>query len=248
MHCAPTVEEEQVVAWVGLGAVDQGRPAVESVDLGDAFALDFDVAGGGNGGEQVDGADDGAAGLFGRDDARPADNARDTVAAFEGHPLHAAIGFAIAPFFLAAVGAVVGGEDNEGVVVELVVFDCLENFANAGVQLFDDVAEGAVLGLALPFRVGLSREVGRRPRQIEKEGLVFVLLNECHGFVGKFLREQAIFEGLFKELIFAPELVGLVVAHLDVIGFVEPLLHGLQRGCVAEVPLADEGGSVTGPL
>ena len=73
--------------------------------------------------------------------SRPVEDEGDAVAAFEGDVFGASIGLGK----FVAGGAVVGGENDDGVVGNAVVFEGFHHFTDACVHLLHDVATDAAL-------------------------------------------------------------------------------------------------------
>ena len=81
--------------------------------------------------------------------------------------------------------------------------------------------------------------------EIEKERFLLLLFDETNGLVGKLLREQAIFKGIFNELITTPKLLCLVIALFDIIALVKSLLLRLILRKVPEMPFSHQSGLIT---
>ena len=69
-------------------------------------------------------------------------------------------------------GAVVTGDDDDGVFSLFRLVQDLEDLADGVVRLHDKIAVDAVVGLAFKLVTGDDRFVRRGQREIEKEGLL----------------------------------------------------------------------------
>ena len=110
-----------------------------------------------------------AAGL---DPVGPADDAGNALASFPG----GALSFpqrSCAPAMIAVAepGAVITGEENEGVPVNLVLPEGGENLAHRPVDLHDDVSVEALLRFALELVGYKEGDVGHGVSDVEEEGL-----------------------------------------------------------------------------
>ncbi len=216
------------------------------------------------GGMHVDGAGDGIAYAAGRDLARPPRERGDAHAAFPGGAFAAAQGTGAAAIrAFDEPGAVVAGEDDERVRVELQLAQRVEHTTDAGIDLLHPVAKAAVLRAALEGLAGMDGRVHSGVREVEEEGLRRVLgawfwvlrclgaADELHGLVGvDFL--DAVLVRLVEQaldLVIAHERHDAAAVHArrfeHVIGIrdaevvIKALLCGQKRRLIAEVPLAD---------
>ncbi len=82
---------------------------------------------------------------------------------------------------VAEPGAVVGSENNERVVAEVVSLEGCEDFADGPIDLLHHVAEQAALGLAGELFTHVQRHVDHRVRDVEEERLVVVTVDEVDG-------------------------------------------------------------------
>lgn len=115
----------------------------------DVDAIELKVGGRGGagelaeGGEEIEAGDGLGVGLSGGDGAGPADDAGDAEAGFGGPEFHAAQGGGGAEGILGAAvalegfGAVVGGEDDESVLIELHLLEGGVELADGGVEVGD---------------------------------------------------------------------------------------------------------------
>ena len=112
------------------------------------------------------------------------------------------------------------------------------------IVLAELLAVGAVLGGPLPLGVGLDGEVRGGVGQVEEEGLLRVRAHEADRVVRELLAQAAVLEGVLDDLVPAPDLRRLVVAHGDVVGAVEAAALRAHGRLVAQVPLARDRGGV----
>ena len=137
------------------------------------------------GGMHVDGAGDGTAHAAGRDLAGPPRECGDAHAAFPGGAFAAAQGTGAAAIgAFDEPGAVVAGQDDERVRVELQLAQRVEHATDTGIDLLHPVAKAAVLRAALEGLAGMDGRVHGGVREVEEEGLVFAAADELHGLVG----------------------------------------------------------------
>ena len=211
----PVADAHRGVAFGGgnVGAPEEGDGAIdglagaggEDIDTIDgAIGGDGDVGDGEGGGEEV-GADDGdVAGGAGLDVGGEADDSRDTDAALVAIALAAAESAGGAPgavllglgcgelSFAVALGAVVGGEDDEGVFAETEFIEGRHELAEGVVELGDIpvvLADAGVLDIGVGFLklgVALDGEMRFVGPDGDEEGLggVALFLEPAVGFMG----------------------------------------------------------------
>ena len=123
-------------------------------------------------------------------DARPADDERHADTAFESRTFAfaeraggAGMASEVQP------GAVVAGKDNDGVLINTLVFECLEHGTDGAIDIGHRIGIRSN-SLALEVRRGAERGVRHRGREVEEERLVLAsaLLNETN-------RAQALHRG-----------------------------------------------------
>ena len=85
-------------------------------------------------------------------------------------------------------------------------------------------------------------------RQVQKEGILLVRLDEGDRLLDEIFRQPAVVEGIGLQFPATPELLGLVVALVDEVSQVEPLAHGVQLRGIAQVPFPYQCGLVSGFL
>ncbi len=215
----------------GLGAFE-GTFGERGSEIGAVEILGcFGFGDGAESGEPVGEVGRGGSGGAGLNLSRPADNGRDADSAFIDGALPApeagggveegGIYPADVKFWIAAGmgGAVVGGEDDDGVVIETELLESVEDRANMLVEIGDhggiarsrarvgDVsvlsAIGAFFFIPLlwiavdPFLGRMHRDVGFDEREVEEEGLVLVGVEE--------------FESFFKNAVGRVSLIAVVV-------------------------------------
>ena len=157
--------------------------------------------------------------------------------------------------------AVVAGEDDEGVVIEAVLFQRVENLPDGPVNLLNHVAVKARAGLALELVTHEEGHVRHRVREVEEEGPVLVLGDELHRALGIPRRQvrlllrrdvgvnhlvalderQGRIRALLRLRVMRPHVVGVRQAEV----FVEAVPHREELRMMAEVPLARHAGRVT---
>ena len=158
--------------------------------------------------------------------------------------------------------AVVAGEQDECVLVEVVFFQAIEKAADDMVHVGDHVAEGDGLlvevvseirpGQFLQFGRMHERGMDERHGVVEKEGLVFFAVDEVQGEVVEVIRAEVTFAAVddFAVVINLRFVVAagfLVAVHPGPHAvFVEAVLDGLVWKFVefAELPLSGDGGGV----
>ena len=133
-------------------------------------------------GEHVECAGDGIAAGSGGDSAGPAGHARDSHAALVG------LSFAASKRQVAALlgtgRAVVGGEQDQCLLVDAAFVEGLEQLAHRPVDFLDPVAVTAVLGLAQECLARYQRKMNRGVRQVEEERSGLVGPDEFHRLLG----------------------------------------------------------------
>jgi hypothetical protein len=215
----------------------------------------------GDGGQHVDGHHHGVGGGASGNLGGPFHEARDAGAALP------AGAFALAQrpgaasvLAVAEPGAVVGGEDDPGVVFEAVLFERVHNLADGPVHLHHDIGEESFAGLALVLVAHKQGHMHHAVREVEKEGLVLVFLDELHaacGVVGGemclifggdlFIDDAVVFDhgelrisAFLRLRVVRPH----VVRVRDAVVFIETVLHRQKLGQGTEMPFADGGGGV----
>ena len=285
----PLIAEDEEFPWFGAdaGEIAAGGVVEELVarglcflgeECGDVHAVDFLVVTEwlvgelGDGGEEVDGGGEFGAGGVGRNAAGGPHDAGDALSAFE-------VGsFAVAEWFGGAAvvfkmqpGAVVGGEDDVGVVGETFLADGVHEAADLGVDVFDDAGVSILRIRVADILRYEERDVRHAVGEVEEEGLLLVGGDELDGFVGVAAGDGALVDGEFDDFLISDERgapvedvfililprgvptdpwLPLVVGVVHVVGVgnavvaVETLGAGEAFRVVAEVPLADAGGCV----
>lgn len=225
-----------------------------SEDGGDVFAVDDEIGGErgvgdvGEGWEEVHHAGEGVGGGVGGDVVWPPEDEGHADAAFVGGAFTAAIGDGVAAlFFFLEPGAVIAGEDDEGVGVEVEFFEGGEDLGGGPVEFLDDVAVEAAFGFAEEVFAGSDGEVGHGVGEVEEEGVVFVFADDFEGFLGVELGDLEEVDGVGEALVAADEVEGgLVVDVGEAEVGVEALVDGEEGFGVAEVPFADDVCGVAG--
>ena len=251
-------------------------------EFGDVEAVDFFVGGefgtseGGDGGEEINGAAKRFAGGVGGDAPGSPHHAGDTLATFKSGAFTIAEGTGrAAVVFEGEPGAVVSGENEVGVLIELKFAEEVGDASDLGIDVFDDVGVGVErIGVA-DFIGNVEGDVGHGVGEVEEEGLLFVSLDELEGFVGVATSDGPLIDGDFDDFLilherslpfgeggfgFFPECIHAVGAAL---GFVlvggmihivgvwdaevgtESVAGGEGFGVVAEVPFSEAGGGVS---
>ena len=135
------------------------------------------------GGVEIDLMNGGVVGTAGFDDAGELGEEGFTDAAFVVHPFHASKRSGAGDV---TVGAVVGGEDDEGVVAEILLLEGFENLADGEIHGFDHRGIlWIVMGFGFwPFTVffsevvaGLDGSVDGVKREVDEKGGFFVIGN-----------------------------------------------------------------------
>lgn len=184
-HGLEVVAGEVVVgfAWRVFALAKEQRGEIATVDdglRGHFGSGDFQA-----GGQHIDGAGDGIAHAAGRDFAGPPRECWDTHAAFPGAAFAAAQGAGAAAIgAFDEPGAVVTGENDECVLVELHLVQRVEHTTDAGIDFLHPVAKAAVLRAALEGFAGMDGRVHGGVREVEEEGPIFAAADELHGLVG----------------------------------------------------------------
>ncbi len=212
----PIAEAEAEVAFGAFGAVVLLEEFGAAFGIGlaeergkDVLAVQAGIGGergageGGEGGGEVDGADD-FPGDAGRDGAGPGGDEGGAGAGFKDGVFAAAEGsggLVVAELGDGAVGisivedgTVVGAEEDEGVLGELVFFEGGDDFADAPIELEDGIAAEAGAAFALEALVGDAGDVVVVGGEEEEEGGVFVGGDELFGFLDPFVGEVFIAE------------------------------------------------------
>ena len=127
-------------------------------------------------------------------------------------------------------------------------FNLFQETPNTLIDLFNHITIDTKRGPTVKIRMGFDREMRRRQRKIEQKRCVGLLVNKEFGFREELLGEKAVIKGILHHLIAAPNLSGLVVALIQVIGVLESLLVRAEGGRIAQVPFPDQCGLVTGFL
>ena len=225
------------------------------------------------------------AGFVSRDPARPPHDRGDAHAAFESAELVATermrkatdltVGVAFLPGILIELPwAVVGGVDDECVLIELQLAEGFENLSGGPIEFLDAVAIETDLALAFELRRGVDRDVRHAVGEIDEEGLLLVGRDELDRFFRVAFRECVLIDWIFDDFGVAHErdevfllvcfdalsgdpfaqgniigqrlgrVEGHVVAVGDAVVGVEALARREELFVVTEVPLADAGGRV----
>ena len=187
---------EVVVAWADVAFSEEEVGGVAAIE--GAVLREFGFGELGEGGEEVEGAEELVAFASGFDFFWPAGNEGDLGAAIPGgHFIAAERGGAAGVTAWdegPAVGvhrasgfdprAVVGGEDDEGVVVDVQLLELVEDLAGGPIDLLDCVAVGAVFGFAFEVFGCSDGDVREVVGEVEEEGLVFIFLDVVDRFGG----------------------------------------------------------------
>lgn len=268
---------EIFVGFLCAGFAQEGGDEADAVDIGGCVDAG-EVAGGG---EEVPEGGDEIGGSAGCDAARPTGDGGDADAAVGEASFPAgerAVGVEPIELFAAfEVGAIVAGEEEEGVAVDAEGTELVADPADFPVHAGNHGGEGGLgfvdgtvvvllagffFELALvefhPFLGGVETGVGDLEREVEEEGGVLVLFEVIEGVaeekvvaVGIAFVETVV--GIGDLVAVAVELFGEVVVSVGVAEvaeeIVEALLIGLVRGApAAGAGFADHGGVVTGFL
>ena len=228
----------------------------------DAMVWQGGICNGGDGGEDVDGHERFGAGGVCWDSSGPTHDAGDAGAAFEARAFAFAEGCGGSGVI--SVGEprpVIGGEDDEGVVLESVPFECGENLTDCVVDLHDDIRVEACAGFSFELVAHEEGDVGHVGGEIEKERTILVLLDELDGAFcvlageeGLIFAGQAGFEGgiVFVERewrvgpgfgfwVMRPHVVGVRDAEV----FIEAVLGGQEVRVVSEMPFSGHSRGVS---
>lgn len=170
--------------------------------------------------------------------------------------------------------AVVGSEDEVGVLIELQLAEEVDEAADFVVDVFDDIGVG-VGGIGVADVIGhIERNVRHGVGEVEEEGLVLVGLDEVHGLLGVATGDGALVNGEFDDFFvlhegrfplgesglgIGPKFVHsgrstlgfpFVVRVIHVVGVgnaevgIEAVLLREGFGVMAEVPFSEAGGGV----
>ena len=121
----------------------------------------------------------------------PARDERHAHAAFERGELAAAKRRGASRVLaIAEEGTVVGGEEDQRVVVQAEAFQCVENHAHAPVEFLDDIGVQSGSGFAAERVARVDRHMGHDVREVEEERLVLVPLDEVDAELGDLAREE----------------------------------------------------------
>ena len=102
-------------------------------------------------------------------------------------------------------GAIIGGEEDEGIFGESLGAQGLQHAAHAVVDFFNDVAIEAPAALAVEFGGGKEGHMGHGVGQVEKEGPRFVLANKLGGLFGVAFGDGGLVGGPFDFFLVAEE-------------------------------------------
>ena len=191
------VEEFVSGAFVGISEEGGDVEAVDFIVLGEGLFCD-----GGDGGEEVDGSAEFVTCAVGGDAAGGPDDAGDALAAFEGGSFSFAEGAGgAAVMFEVEPGAVVGGENKVGVLIEFEIADGVHEAADFSVDVFDDVGVG-VEGIWVADVIGdVERDVGHGVGEVEEEGFFFIGFDEVDAFLGAASGDGALIDWEFDDLV-----------------------------------------------
>jgi len=164
-------------------------------------------------------------------------------------------------------GAVVGGEEDEGVFLQFEATEGVHNLPDRPVDFHHDVSEEADSAFAFKFVGNVEWDVDHAVGEVDEEGAIFVFFDELDGSFGVlggelllvfpgdlgvddfvFVDEgevrpafDSFFHGEVEDSgVVGPHVVG--VGETEVV--VEAVLHGEELFMVAEVPFAIAGGRV----
>ena len=231
---------------VGTGLSGQDGP--------DVLAVEFPVpwwAGPGQvsqRGQYVDGAGDGLAAGAGGNPARPTHHARPAHATLVSAALAAAQGQVAA--LLGPGGSVVGGEQHQGLLVDIAVVQRLEQFAHRPVNFLDPVAVESIARLATKSLGRHQGKVHGGVWQVQEEGPGLVGVDELHRLLGVLPGDGRVFLDAGGENFQIPDkwqrhvLAVHVVAVGDAKVMIEALISGHEIGVIAQMPFADAHGGV----
>ena len=251
------------VERVGPGEGFAGEEGEEAGAVDGAVGGDGDAGEFAEGGEEIEVADGFGADGAGLRAAGPAEDAGDAVAGFGDVEFHAAqgagraVGTVRAFVAIQGFGAVVAGEDDEGVVTEVVGVEVFQEAADGVVHL-GDIA--VVLGAVGVVHVGVETGeflgggdgfVGFVEPEIQEEGFAGGGVEEADGFIddeaGGIALERA------DGLAVADEVGGVGVARGGVVLRVEPVVEAVVAGRgfgaideAVEMPFAGVTGAVAG--
>ncbi len=225
--------------WPGLARED--RPDVLAVDLAVSRRLGAGEVS--ESGQHVECAGDGIAAGSGGDSAGPAGHARDSHAALVG------LSFAASKRQVAALPgtgrAVVGGEQDQCLLVDAAFVEGLEQLAHRPVDLLHPVSIETVSGLATEPLGRHQWQMDGGVGQIQEEGMRLVGVDELDRLLGVLPCDGGIFldargdRGEISDQRQRDLLAVHVVAVGDAEVVVEALVGGHEVGVIAEVPLAD---------
>ena len=150
--------------------------------------------------------------------------------------------------------AVVRGIDDEGVVLEFILFQRIHNAADMVVHFLNRITVFAPIGFPLERFADPERDVQHGVRQVEKERTLLVGTDELHGLIGVQACELGGVGGALDDLAVADQrhaALFLEIADLHRIQVVqqpvimiESLIARQERFVKAEVPFADAAGGV----
>lgn len=198
------------------------------------------------GGEQVEVHAHLGAGCASRDDALPAGDERHTEAALEPQQL--------APPCITRValppGAIVAAEEYQCLARQPEPVEGVEDLADAPIHLLDCVSVEAAFRLPAEIRRGMDGDVGHGVRQVQEEGMVFVILDELLRLAGEAAGQDILVGGgRLLHLAVAVDGVGLVVvAPQGAVERVEAAVVREVSGGMAQVPLSHQPGAVAAAL
>ena len=148
-----------------------------------------------------------------------------------------------AVFAIAQPGAVVGGEDDEGILLQAILLQGLEHLAHRPVDFFDNIPIEPLPGTSGKTRSGKDRNVRHGMRQIEEEGRPGTALDERDrplrvasgqlGLIGSFLDHPIPIDQRQRRVrplggigVLGPHIVGIRKPEV----FIEPLSGRQQFG------------------
>lgn len=222
----------------------------------------------GDGGQDVDGHDGGWADGPGWNLSGPGHDAGDAAAAVE----HGAFPFAqrgcgSSVIAVAEPWTIVGCEDNQCIVFDVVFAKCLDDLADGPVDFHQDIGEESATAAILKVSAGEEWHVDHGVWQVEEEGLLAAAIDEGGSFLGIKAGEFSLVLGsdfgvddgvIFDERQVRPAFESLFHGqlpdfrvegpHVIAVGqpevFVEAVLEWQEGAMMSEVPFAKAGGGV----
>jgi hypothetical protein len=215
----------------------------------------------GESGQDVDGTEGAGGTGAGRDETGEFDEARAADTAIETGAFGFAEGGFAGVMAVGDPGAVIGGEENEGMIGDLGGIQGIEDFADGPIEFHHDVAVEAGAGFILEPVTAEERHVRHRVREIEEEGLILVAVDEIDGAFREPGGEEGLVVGVTRSMVtfaidpvlegelapvfrvFGMELPHVIGVH-DAAGFSEAARRRAGFRLVADVPFAEDSGGI----